>query len=77
MKREEWKETFAENLKSILDERGMTQRELAEDSGVSTTAISEYISKRQTPNIMAIINIAYALDMEVSELVDFDERIEY
>lgn len=77
MKREEWRNIFAENLKSILDEKGMSRKELAEDSGVSSTAISEYISGRQTPNIMAVVNIAYALDMEVSDLVDFDERIDY
>lgn len=76
MKREEWKNVFAENLKSILDERGMTQRDLAEDSGVAVSSISDYLSKRQIPGAVSIINIAYALDMEVSELIDFDERIE-
>ena len=77
MTREEWKNIFADNLISALEERGMTQRDLAEDSGVAASTISDYISKRQMPNIAAAINIAYALDMDITELVDFDERIDY
>lgn len=77
MTREEWKSIFADNLISALEERGMTQRDLAEDSGVAASTISDYISKRQMPNIAAAINIAYALDMDITELVDFDERIDY
>lgn len=76
MKREEWKNIFAENLKTILDERGMSQKDLAEDSGIAASSINDYITKRQIPGAVSIINIAYALDMEVSDLIDFDERIE-
>ena len=76
MKREEWKEIFAENLKSVLEEKGMTQRDLADDSGIAMSSISDYLTKRQIPGVVSIINIAYALDMEVSELIDFDERID-
>lgn len=75
MTQTEWRKTFANNLVDILCEKGMSQAQLARDAGVSTSRISDYINEAATPTIFAIINIAYALDMDISELVDFDERI--
>ena len=76
MTQTEWKEIFANNLIDLLNERGMSQRQLAIDSGVSNAMISEYINRMRMPGIAAVINIAYALDVDISELVDFDERID-
>ena len=76
MRQEEWKNIFASNLVAILEERGMSQRQLAIDSGVSAAMINEYIHGMRMPGLAAAINIAYALDMDIGELVDFDERIE-
>ena len=74
---EEWKDIFGDNLASILDEREMTQSRLARLSGVSTAMISDYINKRSVPGLMAAINMAYALDVRLEELVDFEEPITY
>lgn len=71
----EWRKVFANNLLCILREKGMSQAQLARDSGLSVSRISEYVNMISTPTIFAIINIAYALDMDVDELVDFDSRI--
>lgn len=76
MTQEQWKSIFADNLISILHDRGMTQRQLAMDSGISPAMISEYIHKIRMPGLAAAINMAYALDVDICELVDFDERIE-
>lgn len=76
MTQHEWREIFSNNLIDILQERGMSQAQLARDSGLSVSRISDYINMNATPSVFAIINLAYALDMEVSELVDFDARIE-
>ena len=76
MTQTEWKEIFANNLIDLLNERGMSQRQLAIDSGVSTAMISEYINRIRMPGIAAVINMAYALDVDVNELVDFDDRID-
>jgi transcriptional regulator with XRE-family HTH domain len=77
MKTSEWREIFGNNLASILQEKKMSQAQLAKDSGVSTGMISDYINKRAMPGLVPIINIAYALDMEVSELIDFGDRVNY
>lgn len=71
----EWKHIFGDNLAAILEEKGISQARLARDAGMSVSRINDYINKNATPSIFAIINIAYALDIDVGELVDFDERI--
>ena len=68
----EWMELFAENLKSLMDDRGITQHELAEISGCSDSTISRYLKKRQIPNAPTITRLAYALDCDVAELIDFE-----
>ena len=75
MKQSEWKNVFGNNLSDILEEKGMSQAQLARDRGVSMGMISDYINKRSVPGIFAVINMAYALDMEVSELIDFGDRV--
>lgn len=76
MTQREWREIFADNLIDILEERGMSQAQLARDAGLSVSRISDYINMNATPSVFAIINMAYALDMEVDELIDFNSRIE-
>lgn len=71
----EWLDTFAGNLVSLMQERGYSQGDLAEESGLDESSISRYINGRRLPNIRAIINIAYALDCDVNELIDFGDRI--
>lgn len=72
----QWLDIFADNLRDMLKEAKMTQKELAYESGLSKSSISKYILKQQIPNLRAIINISYALNCDVSELIDFGDRIE-
>lgn len=76
MTQREWQEIFASNLTSILRERGMSQNQLAREAGVSVSRISDYVNKSAVPTIFTVINIAYALDLDVSDLIDFGETIE-
>ena len=75
MSEQEWLEIFADNLVDIMKEYRITQSELAEDSGISESTISKYIHKKQLPGIKAIINLAYALDIDVNDFIDFGDRI--
>lgn len=75
MTKNEWKDIFANNLLNILEEKGMTQTQLATDSELPKSQISEYINGNTMPSLAAAINMAYALDMEVGELVDLGERV--
>lgn len=71
-----WLETFGDNLRYLLDEYRMTQKDLAEMTGLSEGTVSKYINKTQMPTVRAIINISYALDESYDDLIDFGERIE-
>ena len=72
----EWLDIFGDNLVERLEEANMTQKELAEEAMLADSTISQYIHKVRTPSIKAIINIAYALDCDVDELIDFGDIIE-
>lgn len=77
MTQKEWKNIFGDNLVSILQERDMSQSQLSKKSGVSAAMISDYVNKRSMPGLMAAINMAYALDVDLKDLVDFDDSIEW
>lgn len=72
----EWMDIFGDNLVDLLKDANMSQRELADASGLSEATISGYIHKRKLPRITAIINIAEALDISIDDLVFFGDRIE-
>lgn len=75
MTRGEWKDIFGNNLNDLLQEKGFSQRQLAKDSGISMGAISDYVNKFTAPSIFAVINMAYTLDIDIDELIDFGEPI--
>ena len=72
----EWAEIFSDNLREIMSEKGYNQEQLAEDSGISQSTISEYLNKKYIPSATAILNIAYALDCDIVDLVDFGDTVD-
>lgn len=77
MSEQEWLDMFSRNLVSLMFECGMSQSELAYESGLSKAAISKYVNRERMPKPTAILNIAYALRCDVSELIDFGEMVEW
>lgn len=79
MKEIEWLESFRVNLASLLHEANMTQRELADATGIDESTVSRYLSRDPSkwimPSAKTIVNMSYILDCEVSDLIDFGERI--
>jgi transcriptional regulator with XRE-family HTH domain len=76
MSEKEWLDIFADNLRDLMDEIGMSQKQLARDTGITQATISRYLSKKQMPSVKAIVNIVYALDCWFDELMDFGDMIE-
>ncbi|MFL1672222.1 helix-turn-helix transcriptional regulator [Paenibacillus dendritiformis] len=62
-------------LKEVLKERGLTQMELAELSGVAQARISKLCSaNRQEVNLEMLEKIAHALNIkDISVLLQFEE----
>lgn len=72
----EWLDIFGDNLKCIIAEVGITQRELADEMRVNESAVSKYIHKQCIPSLKAVLKMSYILNCDISELIDFGEPIE-
>ena len=75
MTQEDWRDIFASNLADNMREHRMSQNRLAREAGLSASRINDYLNRRAVPSIFAVINLAYALDVDVDSLVDFGECI--
>lgn len=62
-------------LRELREEKGMTQAELAQASGLSQGMISLYERASADPSSSSLIAISRALDMTVQQFLDrcFDE----
>lgn len=76
MSEQEWLDIFGDNLRDILIEKHMSQEDLARICGVTQAAVSGYIHKRKMPGIKTILNMSYALNINLYDLIDFGEPIE-
>ena len=76
MREEEWLSIFSQNLEEMLIDANVTQRELADATGLSESTISKYLKGQQLPGVKAIINISYKLGCDLYDLIDFGSRIE-
>lgn len=60
---------FSNILLSELDKQGMTQKQLAEKSGITEAAISRYLSGERTPRSVFLAKIAKALGVSSDYLL--------
>ena len=68
---EEEEETFSERLRVLLDQKGVTQEELAAKIGVGQSAISMMLNRSCRPQRRTINRIAQALGIEPEEIWPF------
>ena len=61
-----------DNLKSALDERGISQADLARHLDVSRATVSNWLSGNRTPSYANLVRIAKAVSMSISELLGED-----
>ncbi len=74
--------TFSERLALLLQQKKMTQKNLAAKAGVTEAAMSHYLKGDRTPRASVIARIAEALDTTVDYLMngmenDSDSEISY
>ena len=60
---------FAKNLKMVMDERNMTQTQLAALTGIAKSGISQYLSGKTTPKTAVLQKLADALETSVDFLM--------
>lgn len=66
--------TLAEKLLSLRTERGLSQEDLAEQTGVSRQSVSKWETGQSVPDLDKIIKLADLFDVSVDELVREGER---
>lgn len=62
-------ENVAKNLRSLIEDRGWAQADLARASGLTENVISGILRKKNVPNVVAMVRIAEALRTTVDYLV--------
>ena len=61
-------------LKEVLEEKNMTQKELAIRIGVTEGTISRYVNHKRRISFKNIYIIARCLGIELIELIDLEKR---
>ena len=69
MQKDEYAKAFGEYLKSLLEEKGMTQAELARRTGMTEASVSRYISGQRTPRISQAYEIAEVIGIDMNTLI--------
>lgn len=65
---------FKNNLKQILEEKQMTQKEFAEKMGISPSGVSRYVCGNRMPQGKFLIKAAKILGVGVDKLFDFEKE---
>ncbi|MCL2062694.1 MAG: helix-turn-helix domain-containing protein [Firmicutes bacterium] len=65
---------FAARLKELRNEKGLTLKEVAQKTGLSITAISQWENENRIPNLNAVIMLANFFEVSIDYLAG---RIDY
>lgn len=69
MQKDEYAKAFGEHLKSLLEEKGMTQAELARRTGLTEASVSRYIKGERTPRILQAYRMALIIGVDMNTLI--------
>ncbi len=65
-------EYFYENLKLAREQKGLSQKDVAEKVGIAKSTYSLYESGNREPNVQTIKKLANVLDVSADELLGID-----
>jgi transcriptional regulator with XRE-family HTH domain len=61
--------SFAKNLKSILAERGLSQKAAAEIAGTTTSTVNDWLAGTQPTDLLCVQRLAHALKTDFEWLL--------
>ena len=61
--------TIGQSIREIRTKRGLSQKEVAIDTGISHTQLSGYEHETSTPNIWTLITLADYYNVSIDELI--------
>lgn len=62
--------TWREKVLSLMQQQNISQKQLAQRSGISESSISRYLHADKRPRMDIVVNIANALHVETTYLLD-------
>ena len=68
------KQTMGEIISTLRKEKGMTQKELAEQMGITDKAVSKWERNLSCPDVTTIPKLAEVLDTTVEKLLDVQPK---
>ena len=71
----EFIDIFGDNLRDSMEMFGYNQQQLAEEARIAQSTLSRYLNKQMMPTIPALINLTFALDCEISDLIPTYEPV--
>lgn len=69
--------TIGEKIRCIRKRKGLTQKGLAEKSGIAEITIRQYEADKYKPKPDAIMKLCFALDCKTTDLIDDDNQKYY
>lgn len=69
LNQDEYSKAFGKYLKSLLDEKGMMQKDLARRTGLTEASVSRYISGTRIPKIAQAYEIAQVIGVDMNTLI--------
>ena len=73
MQKEEYAKAFGAHLKSLLEEKGMTQAEFARRTGLTEASVSRYINGNRSPRIAQAYRMAQVIGIDMNTLIYLGE----
>ena len=68
--------SWREKVVALMQQNGITQKELSRMSGISESSLSRYLRNENRPRMDIVVNIAKALKIETEYLLDEQEKSE-
>ncbi len=66
--------TIGEKIKFLRKEKGLTQKELSERSGIPAITIRQYEAEKYNPKTDAIFKLCVGLDCKITDLIDDEQK---
>lgn len=66
----EFIDEISENLRKMMERRNISQRKLAQLTGIDRSSINKYANGVCVPTLKNMYNICWALECDLSDIVD-------
>ena len=70
-------QTYRKNLRRLAAEKNLTQKQIAIRAGVSEAHVGMMMNGTRNPTLRTAVNVAHALGVTLSEMLEGAEYVEY